>query len=157
MVFPLAEMLFIKEATVFDDIPVKLCSGSFLPPLSSWPWCSWWCQVHSHPSFPCWQDILPLSGEHAHKLGLLGFNASGFSLASWPTSSSTPLQTKIDSIIRPSQSSKNVNTEQKLPVLHISEGLFENRAFLKLILLRAWPRPFLSTPFSKATVQGSAP
>ena len=81
--------------------------------------------------------FLPLSGEHTHKLWLLGLKASGVSLASWPTSSSTPLQTKIDSIFHPSQSSKNVNKEQKLPVLHISEGLFGNRAFLKLILLPA--------------------
>lgn len=84
------------------------------------------------------------------KVGLL------VSLASWPTSSSTPLRTKIDSIIHSSQSDKNVNKEQKLPVPQISEGLFGNKAFLKPILLRSWPWPFLSTPFSKATAQGSA-
>lgn len=84
--------------------------------------------------FHCWQGLFQ---ETTLKLWLLGLKASEVSLASWPTSSSTPVQTKIDSIILPSQSSKNVNKEQKLLVLHISEGLLGNRAFLKLILLQA--------------------
>lgn len=46
------------------------------------------------------------------------------SLASWPTSSSTPLRTEMGSVILSSQSGKNVNKAQKLPVLQIYEGLF---------------------------------
>lgn len=91
------------------------------------------------------------------KLWHVGRKASGVSLASWPTSPSTFMRTKIDSIFHPSQCNKNVNKEQKFPVLHVSEGLFGNTAFLKLILQQAWPWPFRCTPFSKATVRGSAP
>lgn len=109
------------------------------------------------PVFHVGRDFMLLSQEHTHKLCFLGLKASGVSLASWPTTSSTPLQTKKDSIIHSSQSSKNVNKEQKLPVLYISESLSWNWAFLKLILLQAWPWPLFSTPFSKETVQGRAP
>ena len=129
---------------------------SFLPPLSSWPQysCSGLAQSPQLSTLAATRSLLQTT---AFTKYCMGYKASGVSLTLWPTSMSTRLQTKTDSIIHPSQANKNVNKEQKLPVLHISEGLFSSRALLKLILLQAWPRPFLSIPFSKATVQSSAP
>lgn len=117
------------------------------PSLSSWSW-----GQPLTPVFPVGRDFMLLLWEHTQTI-----SASGVSLASWPTTSSSLLQTKIDSIIHPSKSSKNVNKEQKSPVLYTSEGLSWNWALPKLILLQAWPWPLCSTPFSKASVQGSAP
>lgn len=125
MLFPCTKKLYINEATVLEGTPVKLCSGSSLR-LSPAGLDALAEARHTLTMvFHVGRDCLPLSGEHTHKLWLLGLKASGVSLASWPTSSSTPLQTKIDSIIHPSQSSKNVNKEQKLPVLHILGPLWE--------------------------------
>lgn len=108
-------------------------------------------------AFHVGRDFLPLSGEHTYKLwllgahGYLGFTCILAHLLNNPFANQNTLHNSSQ------PSSKNVNKEQKLLVPNISEGLLGNRAFLKLILLQAWPRPFLSTPFSKATVHDSAP
>lgn len=156
--FPHAEMLAIKEkGAAWAETPVKPRSGSFLPRLSSWPRCLRQGQAHSHHALR-WLGFFALFQEDTlTKLRLLRLEGAWVLVARWPTSSSTPLQTKIDLIIHPGQFSKNVNKEQKLPVLHISRGLHGTGAFLKLILLQAWPRPFLSTPLSKAAARGCAP
>lgn len=107
----------------------------------------------TNSSFAAWPGTSPLAQEHFHKLlyGVWGARLLGVSLTSWPTSASTLLQTKAPSIIHPSQAYKNVNKEQKLLVLHISEGLFRKRALLKLIPLQVWPWPFLFAPFSESS------
>lgn len=68
------------------------------------------------------------------------------------------LWTEMGSVILSSQSGKNVNKAQKLPVPQISEGLFGNKARLRTDpCCKPWPWPILSAALSKATARGSAP
>lgn len=84
-------------------------------------------------AFPCWQGVLCLFQESVltNITDFWDTEAFAVSLAFWPTSSSTLMQTKIDSIIYPRQSNKNVNKEQKLPVLRIIRGPLREQSFRK--------------------------